>query len=103
MNNKKLWTFSIDTTKNNQMVKQQHDTFKSTTKNFFNNEFKGFEFKLEKKSLIIDTVLTTLDTVASKQSDLTNLISGSSYNDKGKLKTIKVITKLFLQHKTLIL
>ena len=68
------------------MVKQQHDTFKSTTKNFFNNEFKGFEFNLNEKKFRYG--INDIDSVASNQSDLTNLI-GKFLDNKGEVKDYK--------------
>jgi hypothetical protein len=68
------------------MVKQQHDRFKSTTKNFFNNEFKGFEFNLNEKKFRYG--VNDIDSVASNQSDLTNLI-GKFLDNKGEVKDYK--------------
>ena len=68
------------------MVKQQHDTFKSTTKNFFNKEFKGFEFDLNEKKFRYG--VNDVDSVASNQSDLTNLI-GKFLDNKGEVKDYK--------------
>ena len=68
------------------MVKQQHDTFKSTTKNFFNKEFKGFEFDLNEKKFRYG--VNDVESVASNQSDLTNLI-GKFLDNKGEVKDYK--------------
>ena len=68
------------------MVKQQHDKFKSTTKNFFNQEFKGFEFNLSDKKFRYG--VNDVDSVASNQSDLTNLI-GKFLDNKGEVKDYK--------------
>ena len=68
------------------MVKQQHDKFKSTTKNFFNKEFKGFEFDLNEKKFRYG--VNDVDSVASNQSDLTNLI-GKFLDNKGEVKDYK--------------
>ena len=68
------------------MVKQQHDKFKSTTKNFFNQEFKGFEFNLNEKKFRYG--VKDVDSVASNQSDLTNLI-GKFLDNKGEVKDYK--------------
>ena len=68
------------------MVKQQHDKFKSTTKNFFNQEFKGFEFNLNEKKFRYG--VNDIDSVASNQSDLTNLI-GKFLDNKGEVKDYK--------------
>ena len=68
------------------MVKQQHDKFKSTTKNFFNQEFKGFEFNLSDKKFRYG--VNDIDSVASNQSDLTNLI-GKFLDNKGEVKDYK--------------
>ena len=68
------------------MVKQQHYKFKSTTKNFFNQEFKGFEFNLSDKKFRYG--VNDVDSVASNQSDLTNLI-GKFLDNKGEVKDYK--------------
>jgi len=66
--------------------KQQHDTFKSNTKNFFNQEFKGFDFSIGEKKFRYG--VSDKESVASNQSDLTNLI-GKFLDNKGEVKDYK--------------
>ena len=66
--------------------KQQHDTFKSNTKNFFNLEFKGFDFNVGEKKFRYG--VSDKESVASNQSDLTNLI-GKFLDNKGEVKDYK--------------
>ena len=65
------------------MVQNQHERFQSNTKNFFNQEFKGFDFNIGEKKFrygVSDT-----DGVANTQSDLTNFV-GKFLNEKGEVK-----------------
>ena len=65
------------------MVQDQHKRFQSNTKNFFNQEFKGFDFNIGEKKFrygVSDT-----DGVANTQSDLTNFV-GKFLNEKGEVK-----------------
>ena len=66
--------------------KQQHDKFKSNTKNFFNQEFKGFDFNIGEKKFRYG--VSDKESVASNQSDLTNLI-GKFLDNKGEVKDYK--------------
>ena len=66
--------------------KQQHDTFKSNTKNFFNQEFKGFDFNVGEKKFRYG--VSDKESVASNQSDLTNLI-GKFLDNKGEVQDYK--------------
>ena len=66
--------------------KNQHDTFKSNTKNFFNQEFKGFDFNIGEKRFRYG--VSDKESVASNQSDLTNLI-GKFLDNKGEVKDYK--------------
>ena len=66
--------------------KNQHDTFKSNTKNFFNQEFKGFDFNIGEKKFRYG--VSDKESVASNQSDLTNLI-GKFLDNKGEVKDYK--------------
>ena len=67
-------------------VQEQHNRFKSNTKNFFNKEFKGFEFNLSEKKFRYG--VSDKDSVANNQSDLTNLI-GKFLDNKGEVKDFK--------------
>ena len=65
------------------MVQNQHEKFQSNTKNYFNQEFKGFDFKVGEKKFrygVSDT-----DGVANTQSDLTNFV-GKFLDEKGEVK-----------------
>jgi len=66
-----------------QMVQEQHSRFKSKTKNFFNQEFKGFDFNVGEKRFRYG--VNNTDEVANNQSDLTNLI-GKFLDNKGEVK-----------------
>ena len=69
-----------------QAVQEQHNRFKSNTKNFFNKEFKGFDFNLGEKKFRYG--VSDKDSVANNQSDLTNLI-GKFLDNKGEIKDFK--------------
>ena len=65
------------------MVQDQHQRFQNNTKNYFNQEFKGFDFNIGEKKFrygVSDT-----DGVANTQSDLTNFV-GKFLNEKGEVK-----------------
>jgi len=68
------------------MVQEQHDKFKNNTKNFFNQEFKGFDFNLGEKKFRYG--VKDKDSVANNQSDLTNLI-GKFLDNNGEIKDYK--------------
>ena len=65
------------------MVKEQHGRFKQGTDNFFNKEFKGFNFDVGEKKFRFKVANTT--NVAKNQSDLTNLV-GKFLDNKGEVK-----------------
>ena len=65
------------------MVQDQHKRFQSNTKNFFNQEFKGFDFNIGEKKFRYG--LSDTDGVANAQSDLTNFV-GKFLNEKGEVK-----------------
>ena len=65
------------------MVQDQHKRFQSNTKNFFNQEFKGFDFNIGEKKFRYG--LSDTDSVANAQSDLTNFV-GKFLNEKGEVK-----------------
>ena len=67
-------------------VQAQHDKFKSSTKNFFNQEFKGFDFSVGEKKFRYG--VSNTEDVANSQSDLTNLI-GKFLDNKGEVKDFK--------------
>jgi hypothetical protein len=63
-----------------------HSRFKDGTKNFFSQEFKGFDFKLGEKNFRYGVQNT--ETVADKQSNINNLIK-KFLNDKGEVADLK--------------
>ena len=65
------------------MVKSNHDRFKLDTKNFFNQEFKGFDFSVGEKKFRYG--VSNTEKVADAQSDLTNFV-GKFLNEKGEVK-----------------
>ena len=67
-------------------VQEQHNRFKSSTKNFFNQEFKGFDFNIGEKKFRYG--VSNTEDVANSQSDLTNLI-GKFLDNKGEVKDFK--------------
>ena len=67
-------------------VQEQHNRFKSSTKNFFNQEFKGFDFNIGEKKFRYGVGNT--EDVANSQSDLTNLV-GKFLDNKGEVKDFK--------------
>ncbi len=67
-------------------VQEQHNRFKSSTKNFFNQEFKGFDFNIGEKRFRYG--VSNTEDVANSQSDLTNLV-GKFLDNKGEVKDFK--------------
>ncbi len=67
-------------------VQEQHNRFKSSTKNFFNQEFKGFDFNIGEKKFRYGVGNT--EDVANSQSDLTNLV-GKFLDNKCEVKDFK--------------
>ena len=67
-------------------VQEQHNRFKSSTKNFFNQEFKGFDFNIGEKKFRYG--VSNAEDVANSQSDLTNLV-GKFLDNKGEVKDFK--------------
>ena len=72
--------------KEQQMVQEQHGRFKARTKDFFNQEFKGFDFNVGEKKFRYGVKNT--EDVANNQSDLTNLV-GKFLDNKGEVKDYK--------------
>lgn len=75
-----------------EVVDTQHSKFKSDTKTFFTQEFKGFDFKVGDKNFRYG--IQNPEVVADKQSNITNLIK-RFLNDKGE------VTDLAGYHKTM--
>jgi hypothetical protein len=65
------------------MVKSNHDKFKLNTKNYFNQDFKGFDFSVGEKKFRYG--VSNTEKVADAQSDLTNFV-GKFLNEKGEVK-----------------
>ena len=72
--------------KDQELAQQQHADFQSTTKNFFNNEFKGFDFKVSDK--LFRYGVGDVSKVADNQSNLNNFV-GKFMNEDGTIKDIK--------------
>lgn len=72
--------------KEQEVVESQHLKFKSDTKSFFSQDFKGFDFKLGEKNFRYGVQNT--DVVADKQSNITNLVK-KFLNDKGEVTDLK--------------
>ena len=72
--------------KEQEVVETQHSKFKNDTKNFFSQDFKGFDFKVGEKNFRYG--VNNTDVVADKQSNITNLIK-RFLNDKGEVTDLK--------------
>ncbi len=68
------------------VAKQQHEQFKSNTKQLFNNDFKGFDFNVGDKKFRYK--VQNADQVADNQSNINNII-GKFLNDKGEVVDTK--------------
>lgn len=68
-----------------QQVEQKHLNFKETTKKFFTQEFKGFDFNAGGKNFKVN--LQNTDAVAERQSNITNLLK-KFLNDTGEVTDI---------------
>ena len=67
-------------------LQQHHDTFKNTTKDYFNQGFKGFEFNLGEKKFRYG--VSNPGDVADAQSDISTFI-GKFLNEDGSVKDYK--------------
>lgn len=68
------------------VAEQQHSTFKESTKQMFNQDFKGFDFKLGDKTFRYG--VQNVEKVAESQSNINNLI-GKFLNEKGEVTDTK--------------
>ena len=69
-----------------QVAQQQHETFKSNTKDYFGPEFKGFDFSIGEKKFRYG--IKNVNDVADKQSNITNTIK--KFLDKeGNVQDVK--------------
>ena len=71
---------------NQKIAEQQHSAFKENTKQMFNQDFKGFDFKVGEKTFRYG--IQNVDKVADRQSNINNLI-GKFLNDKGEVVDTK--------------
>ena len=69
-----------------QDAEQKHDLFKKNTKDLFNEDFKGFDFKVGDKDYKYN--IQNRDKVAESQSNITNLV-GKFLDAKGNVKDTK--------------
>ena len=67
-------------------AQQQHEDFKSTTKQYFSDEFKGFDFNVGEKKFRYG--VKNPNEVATKQSNITNTIK-KFLDDKGNVSDVK--------------
>ena len=67
-------------------AQQQHETFKSNTKDYFNNEFKGFEFSVGEKKFRYG--VKNVNDVVDSQSNINNTI-GKFLDKKGNVADVK--------------
>ena len=72
--------------KEQETAKKQHDSFVSTTKNYFTKDFKGFEFDLGEKKFRYG--VSNPNDVADTQSDISTLI-GKFLDKEGNVKDYK--------------
>ena len=68
-----------------QTIKQRTDNFQGRTKNYFNDDFKGFDFKLGEKQFRYG--IKDNSSVANQQSDISNFIK-KFLNDKGEVSDL---------------
>ena len=71
---------------NQKIAEQQHSSFKENTKQMFNQDFKGFDFKVGEKTFRYG--IQNVNKVAENQSNINNLI-GKFLNDKGEVTDTK--------------
>tara|TARA_R100000734_G_C3311032_1_gene101845 strand:+ start:328 stop:1524 length:1197 start_codon:yes stop_codon:yes gene_type:complete len=67
-------------------AQQQHEDFKSNTKKYFTDDFKGFDFQVGEKKFRYG--VKNPDEVATKQSNITNTIK-KFLDSKGNVKDVK--------------
>ena len=68
------------------VAQQQHEDFKSNTKEYFTNEFKGFEFKVGEKKFRYG--VKNVNDVADSQSNINNTI-GKFLDKKGNVEDVQ--------------
>ena len=67
-------------------ARQQHEDFKSTTKNYFSDEFKGFDFNISEKKFRYG--VKNPSEVATQQSNIANVIK-KFLDKKGNINDVK--------------
>lgn len=83
---KKAYDFFNRYNEEQKLAEQKHSKFVSDTKNFFTQEFKGFDFNLGEKTFKYN--LQNSESVAEKQSNITNLVK-KFLNDSGEVVDLK--------------
>ena len=66
-----------------QVANKRHETFSNNTKNFFNNDFKGFDFNVGEKRFRYN--VNNKESVANSQSNLNNFVE-KFFDKNGELK-----------------
>tara|TARA_B100001287_G_C22685002_1_gene532811 strand:- start:4266 stop:5381 length:1116 start_codon:yes stop_codon:yes gene_type:complete len=66
-----------------QVANKRHETFSNNTKNFFNNDFKGFDFNVGEKRFRYN--INNKESVANSQSNLNNFVE-KFFDKNGELK-----------------
>lgn len=66
-----------------QIANKRHETFSNNTKNFFNNDFKGFDFNVGEKRFRYN--VNNKESVANSQSNLNNFVE-KFFDKNGELK-----------------
>tara|TARA_R110000824_G_scaffold276795_3_gene465201 strand:- start:1092 stop:2288 length:1197 start_codon:yes stop_codon:yes gene_type:complete len=84
--NNKASEFFNKYNKEQDVAKQQHEVFKQTTKDFFNKDFKGFEFSLGEKRFRYG--VNNPQDVAETQSNIANFVK-TFLNEKGEIEDYK--------------
>jgi len=83
---KKAYDFFNRYNEEQKLAEQKHSKFVSDTKNFFTQEFKGFDFNLGEKTFKYN--LQNSESVMDKQSNITNLVK-KFLNDSGEVVDLK--------------
>lgn len=65
-------SYNAEQEENSKIVRQQSDTFLNKTDKVFNNDFKGFEFKVGEKQVTYN--VSNMDQVKTQQKDINNFI-----------------------------
>ena len=71
--------------KEQEQAEQQHQAFKNNTKQFFSNDFKGFDISVGEKKYKYN--IQNKDKVAESQSNITNLV-GKFLDESGNVKDV---------------